>query len=1033
MNFSAYSIRNPVVVVLLFGLLTLAGLWAFRATQVQEFPDVELPIVTVAATLEGAAPAQLETEVARKIEDAVAGVQGVKHIQTRVLDGEVSLTVEFILEKDSSEAATEVRDAVSRIRSDLPGDLKEPVVSKATTAGRVVQVLAVSSDSMDEQQVSWFVDNQLSKALLSVPGVGAIKRVGGVTREVRVELDAMRMASMQVSALDVSRRLKLVQQEAPGGRGDVSGAEQSVRTIGTVQTADQLAALDVPLADGRSIRLDQVARLGDTVAEQRSVALRDGRRVVGVEVFRSKGASEIAVAEGVRGTLARLQAAHPQLKLDEVVDNSVPVQENFDGSMHLLYEGAVLAILVVWWFLRDWRATLVAAAALPLSVIPAFLGMAAFGFTLNTITLLALALVVGILVDDAIVEIENISRHLQMGKTPMQAALEAADEIGLAVIATTFALVAVFLPTAFMGGIPGKFFKQFGWTAVVAILASLLVARFVTPMMAAYLLKGAHAPAEDGRVMAGYLRAVRWCMRHRALTAGAAALFFAGSVSLSGLLPTGFVPAADRAQTMVNIELPPGSTLAETFAVAEEARRITAAVPEVAGVFSSIGGGSTGDPFAPGTAAEARRAVLTVKLVHRTERETSVRDVETVIRRRLSELPGARFGVGAQDNGVKMQIVLQGDDPALLTAAAQRAERELRGLRGIGTVSSSASLARPEIIVRPDFARAANLGVTTAGIAETVRVATAGDYDTGLPKLNLSERQVPVRVKLPDATRADLAALGRLTVPGKDGPVLLAGVASLDMQSGPAEIRRLDRRRNVTLEVELGQRDLGDLYKEALALPAFRSLPPQVKVVELGDAQEMKALFTSFGLAMVVGVLCIWGVLVLLFKDFMQPVTILAALPLSIGGAFVGLLVTHSALSMPAMIGLIMLMGVVTKNSILLVEYAIVARGGGMGRFEALLDACHKRSRPIVMTTIAMGAGMFPLAMGWGDADPSFRAPMAVAVIGGLITSTLLSLLVVPVVFTYVDDLQHWIAGRVARLRSGRVSDASLNLQGESR
>jgi multidrug efflux pump subunit AcrB len=786
MNFSAYAIRNPVLVILLFGLLTLAGVWAFRLAPVQEFPDIELPIVTVSATLEGAAPAQLETEVARKIEDSVATVQGVKHIHTTVLDGEVSLVVEFVIEKDASDAVTEVRDAVSRVRSELPGDLKEPVIGKASTAGRVVQVLSASSATLDEQELSWFVDDKLAKALLSVPGVGAVKRVGGATREVRVELDPVKMAALNVSALDVSRRLKQVQQEAPGGRGDVGGTEQAVRTIATVRTAAELAAVELPLTDGRRVRLDQVARLADTVAEQRSLALQDGQRVVGVEVFRSRGASELDVAAGVRATLEKLAAEAPQVELRERIDNSKPVQENFDGSMHLLYEGAVLAVLVVWWFLRDWRATLVAAAALPLSAIPAFLGMAGFGFTLNTVTLLALALVVGILVDDAIVEVENISRHLRMGKSPLQAALDAADEIGLAVIATTFALVAVFLPTAFMGGIPGKFFKQFGWTAVVAILASLLVARFLTPVMAAYLLRGGVHEEEDGRLMAWYLRAMRWCLRHRALTAFGAGLFFVASVSLVALLPTGFVPAGDRAQTQVNIELPPGSTLAETLAVAERAREVAIGVPEVKSVFSSVGGGSSGDVFAPGTAAEARRAVLTLTLSHRTERHASVRAIEGEIRRRLAQLPGARFGVGAQDNGVKMQIVLQGEDAGVLAAVAQRAERELRTLKGIGTVSSSATLARPEIVVRPDFARAADLGVTAASLAETVRVATAGDYGTGLPKLNLSERQVPVRVKLPDSARADLQALRRLTVPGpgRTGPAGERGRAGALQRAG---------------------------------------------------------------------------------------------------------------------------------------------------------------------------------------------------------------------------------------------------------
>jgi multidrug efflux pump subunit AcrB len=496
----------------------------------------------------------------------------------------------------------------------------------------------------------------------------------------------------------------------------------------------------------------------------------------------------------------------------------------------------------------------------------------------------------------------------------------------------------------------------------------------------------------------------------------AAALFFVGSISLVPLLPTGFVPPADRSQTQINVELPPGSTLAETRAVAERVRQVAMGTPNVKGVFSSIGGGSSGDAFAPGAAAEARRAVLTVTTVAREDRKEKLSAVESALRARLADVPGARFTVGPPDTGVKMQLVLRSEDPVALTAAARRAERELRTLPGVGNVSSSASLVRPEIIVRPDFARAADLGVTAASIGETVRVATSGDYDQVLSKMNVSERQVPIRVKLPDTVRADLDAIGRLTVPGKNGPVLLANVATITMESGPAQIDRLNRSRNVTLEVELNGRSLGEVNTEARALPALKNLPPNVSIAELGDAQEMQNLFASFGLAMLIGVLCIYGVLVLLFTDFLQPVTILAALPLSIGGAFVALLLTHNALSMPTMIGLIMLMGIVTKNSILLVDYAILARKAGMSRFDALVDACHKRSRPIVMTTIAMGAGMLPLALGLSG-DPSFRSPMAVAVIGGLITSTLLSLLVVPAVFTYVDDIEHWFGRQAQRLR----------------
>ena len=1022
MNFSSLSIKNPIPAIMLFALLTLAGLLAYKANPVQDFPDIELPIVTVSAVLPGAAPAQLETEVARKIEDSVATLQGVKNIYTKVLDGVVTVTVEFILEKQIAEAVNDVRDAVARVKADMPAELRDPTVTKASTAGRVVLTFIATAkpgvdNPLDSPDLSWFVDNTVAKRLLTVPGVGAVNRVGGVYREIQVELDEARMAALKVSALDVSRQLRLVQREAPGGRGDISGAEQSVRTIATVKTADELSRVEVPLPDGRHVRLDQVATVRDTIAEPRALAEQDGKTVVAFEVFRTKGASEVAVAKGARDAIADLQKENPNVVLQQSIDNAFPVEENFEGSMELLYEGALLAVLVVWWFLRDWRATLVAAAALPLSVMPAFLGIYWFGYTLNTVTLLSLALVVGVLVDDAIVEIENIERHLRMGKSPMEAAMEAADEIGMAVIATTFALVAVFLPTAFMSGIPGLFFKQFGWTAVLAVLASLVVARLLTPMMAAYILKPLpHKEEKDSWLMTRYLRVMRWCLKHRGITAIASALFFVGSIALVPLLPTGFVPAADRAQTQINLELPPGSTLAETQAVAAMARNAAMQIPGIRGVFSSVGGGSSGDAFAPGAAAEARRAVLTLTTVHRTERKESMAGLETQLRHKLDAIPGARFTVGPPDTGVKMQLVLRSEDPVALMEAAQKVERELRGLKGIGNVNSSASLVRPEIIVRPDFARAADLGVTAAAIGETVRVATAGDYDTDLTKMNLPERQVPIRVKLPDSVRADLAAIERLTVPGKNGPVRLANVATVTMESGPAQIDRLNRSRNVTLDVELGSRTLGELNEEARALPSMKNLPPSVKIAELGDAQEMASLFASFGLAMLIGVLCIYCVLVLLFKDFMQPMTILAALPLSIGGAFVALLITGSALSMPSMIGLIMLMGIVTKNSILLVDYAILARQAGMNRFDALVDACHKRSRPILMTTIAMGAGMMPLALGWG-ADPSFRSPMAITVIGGLITSTLLSLLVVPAVFTYIDDLEHLLKRGMAKLR----------------
>ena len=1011
MNFSAFSIRNPIPAILLFILLSIAGVLSFKAIGIQDFPDIELPIVTVEAQLPGAAPATLETEVARKLENSIATLQGIKNLYTKILEGMVVITVEFVLEKDAMEAVNDVRDAVTRVRAELPADVRDPTVLRTTTAGKPLLTYAVASNQNDEEALSWFVDNTVAKQLLTVNGVGRVKRMGGLMREIRVELDPARMAALNVTAAEVSRRLRQIQQEAPGGRGDVGGAEQAVRTIATASTAADLGKLDFPLQDGRRVRLEQIAQVTDATAERRSVALVNGEPVVAFEIMRSKGANEVSLAQDVREVIEELRAARPDIQISEQIDNVEKTEENFNGSMHLLYEGAILAVIVVWYFLRDWRATIVSAAALPLSILPAFLGIYLFGFTLNMVTLTSLALVVGILVDDAIVEVENIARHLRMGKTPFQAALEAADEIGLAVIATTFALVAVFLPTAFMAGVPGKFFKQFGWTAVLAILASLLVARLLTPMMSAYIMKAVPSSASeqaDGWVMRRYLRSVQWCLSHRLLTLLLSTPFFAGSIALVPLLPKGFVPPADRAQTLVNIERAPGSTLHETFLAAERARLKLDAIPEVVKVFSSVGAGVSGDAFARGAAAEVRKATLTVTLKHRSDRKKNQQEVEADIRELLSREPGVRITVGPQDVGVKMQIVLQSEDPLALTSAAHVVESELRGLKGIGNVLSSASLVRPELIVRPDFARAADLGVTAQSIAETLRVATSGDYDVSLPKLTLSERQIPIRVKLPDAARADIDALERLTVPGRYGPVLLGNVATLTLDSGPAQIDRLNRSRNVVLDVELGGRQLGEVYSEAMGLPSLRNLPAGVRQTELGDAKEMQALFASFGLAMAIGLLCIYMILVLLFHDFLQPITILGALPLSIGGAFVALLLTGKSFSMPSLIGLIMLMGIVTKNSILLVEYAIVARRSGISRTEALLDACHKRARPIVMTTIAMIAGMFPIAIGWGS-DPSFRSPMSIAVMGGLLTSTVLSLLVIPALFTYIDDLAQWL------------------------
>lgn len=1013
MNFATWSIRNPAPAILLFIFLTLVGLYSFQRLPVANLPDMDVPTVTVSLSQPGAAPAQLETEVARKVENSLATLSGLKHIKTSITDGQVQIRVEFVLDKGVSDALIETKDAVDRVRSDLPSDLLQPTVSAVRAGSDPLLIYAVSSPRMDEEALSWFVDDVVSKAVMSVPGIGRFERTGGVQRQVRVEVDPVRLTALGTTAVDVSKALRAVQQEASGGRAQLGKGEQALRTTATVAQADALRSLPIVTSDGRRVSLDQVGEVVDTHAERMQITLLDGKPVVGFRIYRAAGFDEVQVAEGVEAAVSRLHATDGSLAFTKVAGSIDGTREQFDGSMRMLYEGALLAMLVVWWFLRDWRATVISASALPLSILPTFAAMHFLGYSLNTLTLLALAVIVGILVDDAIVEIENIERHRRMGKPIMQAVGDAVTEIATAVIATTMTLVVVFLPTAMMGGIAGRFFQQFGWTSVVAVLSSLLVARLLTPMMAAYLLKDGQpgheeaAPARDSRLMRTYLSWARWCLAHRRTTLVACMAIFAASLALIPLMDKGLIPPPNSGYSNVSIELPPGSGIDGTVAVAETARVALLDIPGIKRVMTSVGGGAE-------QAANVRRATLTLVLGPRGERPDQT-VIETRVREALADVPGARFSLGAGGPGKKMSLILASDAPEALKTTARALERQLRTIHGLGNVTSTATLERPEIVVRPDVQQAAMHGVTTSAIAETARIATTGDFDARLAKLDLDRRQLGILVRIADADRQDLEAINALRVPGRDGLVPLASVAQLSVESGPSEIERYDRRRYATVTADLGSMSLGAALEAAKALPAVALMPASVELVETGDAEVMAELMGGFGLAIVVGLFCVYGVLVLLFHDFFQPLTILSAVPLSLGGAFVALLATGSMLSLPSLIGLVMLMGIVTKNSILLVEYAVLGlRERGLSVQDALLDACHKRARPIVMTTIAMVAGMAPIAIGLG-ADASFRQPMAVAVIGGLVTSTALSLLVVPVAFTYVAGVERRVRGWFGR------------------
>ena len=1002
MNVSAWSIRNPLASILLFILLFFGGWHGFNAMRIQQFPDMDFPVVVVSVSLSGASPQQLESDVAKKVESRVASLDGVKKIRSALQTGLSTTVIEFRLEKDLQEALDEVRSAMGEIRSDLPADALDPVISKVNTSGMPLLTFSVAARDMDELALSWFVDNSLSRRLLGIPGVGSVSRIGGLSRTVEVLPDPVALKALGLSIGDVAAQVAALQRDVSGGEAQVGDGRQSLRTLGAQTQAAALADLQIRTAGGAQ-RLGDFATIYDGAAEADSQALFDGETVVAFEIVRSRGASEVAVMDAVEAELARIAADYPQFTITKVYDRATPVQDDYENSLNMLVEGGILAVVVVFLFLRNWRATLVTALALPLSVVPAFLVMWLLGFSVNIISLLALSLVIGVLVDDAIVEIENIIRHLRGGKTPYQAAMEAADEIGLAVIATTFTLIAVFLPTAFMSGVIGQFFRQFGWTAAIAVFFSLAVARLITPMMAAYMLKPEKHDVvqRDGILMRAYLAFVGLTLRWRWTTLAITIALFIFSLSLARHIPSSFMPDDDIDQTRVSIELTPDATLEDTLAVSEAARLAIADVPGVKHIFSSVGR-LAGDIGSSGGKSR-NNADLNLVLEPRGKRPDKT-IIERDIEARLQHVAGARFTVGLSAGGEPGYMVsLTSDNPQILEETAQALMRDIRALPNAGSITSTKSLAREELRIYPDTLKMADRGITTLQLADTLRVATQGDYEQRLAKLNLESRQLPIIVRLPKTARADVATLEDLTISGSNTRV--GDVAHLAFSGGPASISRYERAREIRITTQVGSGALGELVDAVQNTPTMQNLPPAVHAVDEGQAEMMKELFGGFLLAMAVGIFCIYAILVLLFHRVLQPFTILVALPLSIGGAFAGLLLLGSSLSMSSMIGFIMLMGIATKNSILLVDYAIIAeRRDGMRRFDALIDACHKRARPIIMTSIAMGAGMLPLLLGWGKGDPTFSQPMAAAVISGLVTSTLLSLVVIPVVYTLMDD-----------------------------
>jgi hydrophobe/amphiphile efflux-1 (HAE1) family protein len=1016
-NVSGWSIRRPIPTLVLFLVLTVAGLVSFGRLGVDLNPNIDFPAAIVTVNQRGAGPQELETQVTRKVEDALAGLGNIYELRSTITDGSSQTFVSFVLGTDSDRATNDVRDAISRIRADLPAAADDPIVQRLQFEGGPIMTYAVTSEQRSVEELSDLVDRQISRSLLSVPGVAQVNRIGGVDPEIRVDLDPSQLDALGITATQVNDQIRALNINLPSGRATVGQQEQGLRTLGSAPTVEALASYQIQLPNGTAVPLESLGTVEQGYAEARQAAHFNNEPVVAFSVLRSTGSVLVSVEEGVADQVAQLEETLPEdIDFQLIFTRATEVREAYRSSIDALIIGCLLAVVVVGVFLRDWRATLITATALPLSIIPTFLVIQAFGYTLNSMTLLGLTLAVGNLVDDAIVEIENVERHIHMGKPPFRAALDSTAEVGLAVITTTATIVAVFIPVAFMGGIPGQFFQPFGVTVATATMFSTLVARLMTPMMSAYLLKAKPrrtAPALNGygeprrRAFHPYQTLLTLGLRHRLLTIALALLFFVGSLMLVPYIPTTLFDTGDTGLSTVTVELPPGSPLSNTRQVTE---RLQAELMrhEAVGSVLSAEGGTDG----------VNQATLYVRLKPRQERTESQQEFEQAARQVFQTIPGARISFESQGAGGEskdLTILLKSDNPTALMASANALTRQMREIPGLVEVSSSASLVKPEILIQPDPLRAADLGVSVQAIAGTAFLATLGDTDSNLAEFTLGDRQIPIRVQLDPRYRDRIDTLRQLKVPGQNGTLVpLVAVADVTFGSGPAEINRFDRARQVTIGGNLQGITLGQALALVDELPALQNLPADVQQQSAGDAEIMEDIFSRFQLALGTAVLMIFAVLVLLYNSFLYPVAVMAALPLSVGGALMGLLIMQKPLGLFALIGIVLLMGLVTKNAILLVDYALIAKAAGKSRRQAVMEAGITRLRPILMTSISTMAGMVPIALEWGVGAEA-RSPMAIAVIGGFTTSTLLTLVVVPVFFTYIDGLQSAIRNLVRR------------------
>jgi multidrug efflux pump subunit AcrB len=1007
-NISAWSIRNPVIPLVLFTFLLAMGLLAFMRMDVNLNPDVEIPMANVSISQPGAAPPELEIQITRRVEAAVRGITGVTEINSTVREGNSNTFIMFEIGTPIDRAVTDVRDAVARIRADLPDGILEPQVQRIEASDEPILYMSAESTAMTVEQLSWYIDDTVNRRLMGVEGVSIISRTGGVSREIRVELDPIRMQAQGVTASQINQQLRQINLNAAGGRAEIAGSEQSVRVLGSALTAHELGQTQIALGGGRTIRLNAIANVRDQWAEQTSYGIQNGRQVVSFMVQKAKGYSDVTVYHEVMKSLEELHEEDPRVSYTELFTPVKYIEMQYDSSMRMLVEGALLAVLVVFLFLRDWRATIISAIAIPLSAIPAFWFMDLMGFSLNMVTLLSLSLVAGVLVDDAIVEIENIVRHMRMGKSAYQASIDAADEIGLAVVATTFSIVAVFLPVAMMGGIIGQYFISFGMTIVITVLISLMVARMITPMVAAYFLKAkGHASHGEGWLMDRYMGLLDWTLRNRWKTVGIGVLAFIAQGFAFATLPFTFQPNTDEDTVQVSVEMPPGVTLEQTRVVADRAATVLLRQPDVESAFESVRAGS---------------ATIYVSLKDRGEgRERTSTEFQRQVQPALQNIPDARIGfrnfqrVGGRD----VSVLLAGSNPEALEAAALELVEQMRQRPELVSPRIAGDLPRPEITIEPRLDLMADMGVTTAAMSNAIRVATMGEIDQASARFSLSDRQIPIRVSLTESSRQTLSTIENMPVPtSSGGSVPLKVVADISFGAGPSIIQRIDQERRILVGADLAE---GVVDGETIIneLPLLQNLPEGVERARSGQQREEAKLVSEFLGALMSGTFLVFAVLVLLYKRMMAPFVNMGSLLLAPLGGAIALHIAGFAVSMPVMIGILMLFGIVAKNSILLLDFTIEEMQKGVPKNEAIRDAGHKRAQPIVMTTMAMAAGMVPTALSL-EGDAAWRAPMAVVVIGGLLLSTVLTLAIVPAAFSLADGFEKWLSPKVGRILTYR-------------